>query len=298
MDYAGPLLVKAAPGRGYKTKKSYIAVFVCFATRAIHLELVKDYSSAAFLAAIKCFVARRGLPAEIHSDQGTTFQGARIELQAVVRANLSNPDLQNTFATQGIKWSFIPPSAPHQGDLWEAGVRAVKHHLKRIVGSCKLSSVEMRTLLCQIEACLNPRPLTPLRDDASEDLALTPGHFLVHTSLKAVPQSSLLDYREHLLTRWQKVQKMVQDFWTRWQRENLLTLQQRNEWQEKTPNLQVDDVVLLTDPNHAPCDWALARVVEVIPSKDGRIRQALVKTASSQLVRPITRLCKLLKEEE
>lgn len=76
LDYAGPFQVRTSKGRGHKSHKSYPALFVCSSTRAIHLELVSDYSSEAFLAAFRRFVSRRGLPSDLYSDNGTTFVGA------------------------------------------------------------------------------------------------------------------------------------------------------------------------------------------------------------------------------
>ena len=80
LDYAGPLSLRIAPGRGQKSHKGYIALFVCLASRAIHLELVSNYSTPAFLDAFTRFCSRRGLPNTIYSDNGTTFVGADKEL--------------------------------------------------------------------------------------------------------------------------------------------------------------------------------------------------------------------------
>lgn len=80
VDYASPILVRSVPGRGHKSLKSYIALFICITTKAIHLELVTDYTSHAFLAAYTRFVSHRGVPSDLYSDNGTTFQGAHREL--------------------------------------------------------------------------------------------------------------------------------------------------------------------------------------------------------------------------
>lgn len=108
-------------------------------TRAIHLELVSDYTSAAFLAAYRCFTARRGLPSDIYSDNGTTFQGADKELQTAYRAVLNDRDVTTTLADDKLNWHFIPPEAPRFGGLWEAGVECTKPHLRRVLGAKTLT---------------------------------------------------------------------------------------------------------------------------------------------------------------
>ena len=125
LDYAGAFNVGFAPGRGKKSHKTYVALFICCCTRAVHLELVSDYSSAAILAAIQRFSSRQGRPAHLYSDNGTTFHGADKELRrGIVRLRL-NTDLYTEFVIQGTTWYFVPPSATHFEGLWEAGVLIV-----------------------------------------------------------------------------------------------------------------------------------------------------------------------------
>ncbi|XP_039303440.1 uncharacterized protein LOC120357338 [Solenopsis invicta] len=201
LDYAGPVLIRSRSGRGVASAKAYIALFVCMATRAVHLELVEGYSTPAFLGAYSRFVARRGLPESIYSDNGTTFVGADRELAAAFRATLRDPDLQNRTAADSVSWHFIPPSAPHFGGLWEAGVRSTKHHIRRVVGAHTLTFEEFSTLLCNIEACLNSRPLASLSDSLDDYTFLTPGHFLIGSALNSIPEPSLLQVKENRLTR-------------------------------------------------------------------------------------------------
>lgn len=133
VDYAGPFIIRDSPGRGKKTRKGYISVFVCLVTRAIYLETVSDYSSAAFLAAFKRFSLLYGIPALMMSDNGTNFQGAERELREAFDEIKSNKDLKSYFATKELEWRFIPPGAPYFARIWETGVKSVKHHLKRVI---------------------------------------------------------------------------------------------------------------------------------------------------------------------
>jgi len=80
----------------------------------------------------------------------------------------SDSTLQTSLANNGVRWHFIPPTAPHFGGLREAGVKNFKFHLRRVIGARTLSKAEFTTLLCQIEACLNSPPITALNDDPSD----------------------------------------------------------------------------------------------------------------------------------
>ncbi|XP_029165684.1 uncharacterized protein LOC114936606 [Nylanderia fulva] len=179
VDYAGPFFITPFVGRGQRTRKGYVALFVCLATKAIHVELVKNCSSAGFLAAFRRFTSRRGLPCKLYSDNGTNFHSAKKKLNSDIEALMKDLSLRDVLANNKIEWHFIPSAAPHFGGLWEAGVKSLKSHLKRIAGSRTLSQAEFATLLCQIEACLNSRPIAALSDDPSDLSALTPGHFLI-----------------------------------------------------------------------------------------------------------------------
>lgn len=147
VDFAGPFDVLPTRLRGQKTYKNYVVLFVCLATRAIHLELVNDYSTNGFLAAFKRFASRRGLPTIMYSDNSTNFRGAERELVRVFQNLSRDENLKALFASDGIRWRFIPPSAPHFGGLWEAGVKSMKHHLRRVMGIHTLSVEEFTTLL-------------------------------------------------------------------------------------------------------------------------------------------------------
>jgi len=190
-DYAGPVLTRTSSGRGIASRKGYIALFICLATRAIHLELVSDYSTPAFLNAFSRFCARRGLPSNMYSDNGTTFAGADTQLTKAYQAALRDLKFSN---------QIIPPHASHFGGIWESGVRSVKHHLRRVLGSHTLTFEEFTTLLCRIEACLNSRPIAPLKDTLDNYEPLTPGHFLIGSALTLNPEFSLLSINENRLS--------------------------------------------------------------------------------------------------
>ncbi|XP_034195324.2 uncharacterized protein LOC117611487 [Osmia lignaria lignaria] len=293
VEYAGPFFALAHRGRGQKAHKVYIALFIFLSTRAIHLELVRDYSTAAFLTAFNRFTARRGLPTKLYSDNGTTFQGANKELKAAFKLVTADSHLRALFAADHITWHFIPPSSPHFGGIWEAGVKSVKTHLRRMLCDRTPSCEEFNTLLCQIEACLNSRPLAPLKDDLESCEALTPGHFLVGGVLKVPPAPSVIDITENRLSRWQWVQQLTEKFWKVWAHEYLQSLQARSKWCSRVTNLKIGDLVLLKSSTLPPGKWDLGRVTKCHPGKDGLVRVVSIKTARSECTRPVVNLCKL-----
>lgn len=191
------------------------------------------------------------------------------------------------------QWKFIPPHSPHWGGVWEAAVKSTKHHLRRLIAEQNFTFEEVTTILCQIEAILNSRPLQPLSADPSDLACLTPGHFLIGTSMSAYPEKDIATIPDNRLRRWERCTKIQQLFWSKWTKEYLNQLQNRPKWMTPVKNIAINDVVLLKEDNTKPLVWPLARVVEVFPSKDGHIRLVKVKTKDSILVRNITKLCPL-----
>ncbi|GFX06248.1 integrase catalytic domain-containing protein [Trichonephila clavipes] len=232
IDYCGPFQLKTFSGKCRQIRKVYVHVFICFTVRAIPLQLVSDLTTEAFLAALKRFVARRGRPIEIHSDNGRKFFGANNELRKILKALFKGKmeEIMDFLSEEQIKWSFNPPSALHFGGLWETGVKSLKYHLKRVIGNSILSHEEFLTLLVQIEVVLNSRPICPLSNDPNDVEFLMPAHFLVGSSLVAVPDPDYTEIPMNRLSRWQLVQRMNQHFWCKWSSEYLNRLQQRPKW--------------------------------------------------------------------
>ncbi|XP_055714302.1 uncharacterized protein LOC129808548 [Phlebotomus papatasi] len=215
IDYCGPVYIKT-PVRSRVVLKMYIALFTCLATRAIHLELVTDLTTQAFIAAMKRFMARRGKPNEILCDNATTFVGPDREIRQVSEL-MSSEEHQtrviDSASREGITFKFIPPRSPHFGGAWESLIKRVKFHLCRAAGDSHLTQEEMLTLLAQIEACVNSRPLTTISSDPADLEALTPGHFLIGRALTSLPEPNLTNVSEGRLKHWKSVQQRVQFFW-------------------------------------------------------------------------------------
>ncbi|XP_050076085.1 uncharacterized protein LOC126563480 [Anopheles maculipalpis] len=300
VDYAGPFSIKSSTSRKPQITKAYVCLFVCLQTRAIHLELVSDLTTDAFLASLRRFTSRRGYPKSIRSDNATNFVGAKTELHELwlmFKKECTTKKIINYCADNGIDWSFIPPRSPHFGGIWEAGVKQVKHHMKRIVGDRKLSYEELYTTLTQIEGVLNSRPLVPSSDDPSDYTAITPAHFLIGREMQAVPEPDYSILKENRLSRWQLVQSMLQHFWRRWTAEYLPELQNRSKWL-KRKEIKVGSLVLLADQNTPPLHWPLARIVAAHPGDDGVTRVVTVRTANgAEFKRAVTEVCLLPLDE-
>ncbi|GFW88341.1 integrase catalytic domain-containing protein [Trichonephila clavipes] len=294
IDYAGTVLIKCNKGRGTKSTKGYIALFVCLATKAVHIEAVGDLTTDSFIAALHRFTARRGAPRHIYSDNGTNFVGARRKLDEIRKLWLSlrtNEAIPYYLSKSSIDWHFIPPSSPHFGGIWESGIRSVKFHLKRVLGETILTFEELTIVFTQIEGLLNSRPLSYVNDSDIECIsALTPSHFLTGDVLLSVPEE--LPSTSSHRNRWELLQNIKRGFWKQWSADYLSSLEPRKKWQDTQPNLKEDDIVLIKEEG-PPGTWPMARVLQVHPGNDGLVRGATVKSQDSVLKRPVHKLHKL-----
>ncbi|GFX92565.1 integrase catalytic domain-containing protein [Trichonephila clavipes] len=263
-------------------------------SKAVHLEIVSDLTTDAFLATLKRFVARREKCATISSDNAKNFVGANRELKRLHNL-LKFPEekLSSYLSSEGISWNFMPPRAPNFGGLWEAGVKSFKFYLKRAVGNLKMTLEEFLTIITQIEGILNSRPITPLSEDIDDLEVLTPGHFLIGRPITSISEPNLLDKTENTLSRWQKLTKIVQHIWTKWSRDYLNNLQQRNKWQFHKDNVKLNTMVLIKDDNLPVNKWSLGRITKLAPGTDGKVRVVEIKTNKGNIKRSIGKVCVL-----
>ncbi|XP_062537830.1 uncharacterized protein LOC134206152 [Armigeres subalbatus] len=213
VDYFGPVYVRLTPRRA--AVKAYVAIFICMCTKAVHLELVTDLSTERFIQALRRFIGRRGRVTDIYSDNGTNFVGARNQIKqlfVLLKSREHHETVARECTKDEIQWHFNPPSAPHFGGLWEAAVRSAKFHLLRVLGEQVLTFEDMNTLLVQVEACLNSRPLTAMSDDPNDLEPLTPGHFLIGASLHQLPDRDFSSVPINRLSQIQVAQKICRSY--------------------------------------------------------------------------------------
>ncbi|XP_055307194.1 uncharacterized protein LOC129571417, partial [Sitodiplosis mosellana] len=192
--HTGAIPYKTAKGRAGKISKAYISIFVCMATKALHIELVSDLTADAFIAAVRRLVARRGMIKSFNSDNGTNFVKANKDLSDLFEIEKEEfKTICDELSKQGISWHFSPAGAPHFNGLAEAGVKVAKTHLIKTIGKTALTFEELSTLLYQVEACANSRPLCALSTDPDDIDCLTPGHFLIGAPLLAPPDESYIE---------------------------------------------------------------------------------------------------------
>lgn len=305
IDLAGPINIKITDKLNLNTRskasipeiKGYIVVFVCMVTRAIHLEPVMDLSAEAFLQAYRRFTARRGFPRKVFSDNGTNLVATeRILRQAV--ENWKQSSVQQFVRWNGTEWHFITPAAPHEGGLWEAAVKSMKHHLRRVVGTQKYSYEGISTLVACIEACLNSRPICALSDDPADLEALTPAHFLIGGPIK-LPIAEESDIPPATAKRLLKaIQAQTQAFWESWSEDCLHAMMNRPKWREAQNNLKPGQLVLIKNENLPPTFWAMGRILEVVKAKDGKVRSVKLKLKDSILYRSVRKLCVLPTDDD
>ncbi|XP_055621992.1 uncharacterized protein LOC129765605 [Toxorhynchites rutilus septentrionalis] len=287
LDYCGPFLIRL----GRSNTKRWIALFTCMTVRAIHLEITGSLSTESCKFAIRRFIARRGSPQEIYSDQGTNFRGASNELIKEIRG--INEKLADTFTNTATQWHFNPPASPHMGGAWERMVKTVKIALTSLSLPKKPDDEIFSTVVTEVEAMVNSRPLTYIPIDPCNGESLTPNHFLLLSSSGVVqPTKPPTDERIALKNNWNLVQVLLDQFWRRWTKEYLPTIANRSKWLEEVKALLVGDLVLIVD-EATRNSWTRGRVIRVYPGKDGRIRRADIQTKSGILQRPVTKLAVL-----
>nr|CAH7729738.1 unnamed protein product [Callosobruchus chinensis] len=193
-------------------------------------------------------------------------------------------------ANMSITWHFIPTNSPHFGGIWEAGVKSLKHHLKRVMGCHSLFFFDFQTLLIRIEAVLNSRPLSPMSASPDDLTPLTPSHFLIGKQAVSLPEPSVSSIPENCLSNYQLLLRLYEHFWLRWSREYISELQLRQRWKQNHGQLEKGQLVLVKDDNLPPTRWRLGRVEKLILGKDGVARVASLRTSDGIICRALARL--------
>ncbi|KAI5714707.1 hypothetical protein M8J77_004136 [Diaphorina citri] len=296
-DFLGPFNISLSRHRGVSTTKAYVCLFICLATKAIHLELASDLSTPTFLNALKRFLSRRSACKYLLSDCGTNFVGAKNalnELYLLLQSREYRDSLTEVLLSSKITWTFNCPAAPHHGGIWEGNVRPVKTHLVKVIGSQVLTFEEFSTVLAQVEALMNSRPLCPLSSDPSDPSVLTPAHFLHAEPISVLPARDVSQTPLNHLNRYELLNNLVQNYWKRWSAEYLHNLQTREKWNLPGGKPLVPGMlVVLKRDNCPPLHWPLGVIDKVYPGSDSVTRVVDVRTKSGVFRRPATKVCPL-----
>ncbi|CAG2227654.1 unnamed protein product [Mytilus edulis] len=288
VDYFGPLNVKL----GRSVVKRYGCLFTCLTTRAVHIEIAHSLNTDSFISAFQRFTSRRGIP-----ERSTVIME---QISLAVKSNFkknieqwNKATISNYMLHKDIIWTFNPPYASHRGGAWERMIRSTRNIFKALINQQLLSDEQLLTFMAETERIMNDRPITAISDDCRDLPVLTPNMLLLMKSNTSTPQG-VFDKKDIYAKRWWKqIQHLANEFWKRWLREYLPTLQQRRKWQREERDVEIDDIVLVADERIQRGQWPLGRIVEVTRSRDGHIRSCVVKTSQSHILRPINKLCLL-----
>ena len=277
-----------------KDKKVYCALFTCFHSRAVHLELLKDQGTDDFLHAFRSFVGRRGTPNTMYSDNAKNFKAAAKEIRSLFKSiNWERVKIEGQ--KQNIEWIFNTEKAPWGNAICERLVRTVKTPMRIIVGTAKLTERQLSVILTEIEGIVNNRPLATVTDHPDDLVPITPAELIIGRRMETLPDPNLRNKTnetniQHL---WRKRQHVLNGFWKRWRHDYLLAQNIRKKWHTPTHNDLLNKVVLIQEDNLCRNEWKMGRIIETVKSKDGLIRTVVVKTSTSTLKRPIQRIALL-----
>ena len=301
-DVFGPWVVQTRKTRGGAANaKRWGLVFTCLSSRAIHIEVLEAMDASAFICALRRFFALRGHAKLLRCDRGTNFIGAKTELGEAV-SELNDKKVEKFVTEYGCKWEFNPPHASHFGGVWERQINTIRRVLDAMfaeLGKPQLTHELLITLMAEVVAIVNARPISALPSDPDDPQPLSPAMLLtMKTRPAGPPPGQFLRPDIYARRRWRRVQFLAEQFWTRWRREYLQSLQPRRKWTETQRDLRVGDVVLMRDEAQHRNDWPLGRISEAIRSEDDRVRKVKVEVARDgerkTYLRPIKELVLLL----
>ena len=274
LDYFGPFEVKGEIQKRVRGK-CYGVLFACDSSRAVHVDIVQNYTTDAFLQALRRFASIRGWPKRIHSDNGTQLVGASNELTKVV-SGLDWKSLESYGHKFKTIWSFCPADAPWQNGSTEALVKSVKRALKLVIGEQVLTYAEFQTVVYEAAQLVNQRPIGKLPLSPDDGTYLCPNDLILGRSTNYVPQGPF-EENANMKRRLNFIEEIVGNFWRRWSREVFPNLVVEPKWHVERRNMQVGDVVMIQDSNSIRGEWKIGVVVNVLESKDKRVRNVEVK---------------------
>ena len=289
VDYTGAIPIKD----GEQIKKGYIVLFTCTNSRAIHLEVVYDLSAESFLNAFIKFSSRRSFPEVMYSDNATNFVAAADFLKYISQTNL----LTNFMLNNRIEWKFITPRAPWHGGMYERMIGITKNAFKKVIGKALITKIHLETIVPQIEARINDRPITYITDDIKDFDPLTPSQLLLGYKLREFPniieEQQIADpsyhTREYITKSFQLKLRNLSQIWARWKQEYLTSLRERYNTKYCPSFVELGSIVLISDQNPRT-SWKLGKITKLFPSSDHHIRSVELKTENGFLVRPISKL--------
>ena len=280
LDLFGPFEIKGEVNKRTRSK-GYGIIFTCMLSRAVHLDIATDYGTDAFLQVLRRFIAMRGSPNLIWSDQGSQLTAADKEMKDAV-AKLNENEIQEFGSIHEIDWKFSAPDAPWQNGCAEALIKSVKKSLKIAIGEQILTFSEMQTVLFEVASLINERPIGRHPTSADEGTYLSPNDLLLGRSSKKIPGGPF-NMTTSKYTRHRLVQKINEAFWKRWTEDYFPSLIVQQKWHARHRNMKVGDIVMIQESGKIMGKWKLGRLVKAEPSlRDGLVRKVDVQYKSPE----------------
>ncbi len=293
LDVFGPFTGVTRKTRGHSIEnKRWVVIFSCLSARAVHLEVIESLSASSFICALRRFLAVRGPVKHFRSDRGTNFVGAVKELQI----DSSDSELKVFLQNQSCTWTFNAPHSSHMGGVWERMIGIARRILEALLMKTptRLTHEVLTTLMAEVMAIINSRPLTPISTDVSMPQVLSPAMLLTQKASVAPAPPGNFELGHLHRSQWCQVQMLADSFWKRWKQEYLSTLQSRRKWTEESENIQEGDIVLLKDREAKRSEWPIGLVTKAVASSDGKTRKIMVKTAKQGVIREYLRaICEI-----
>ena len=301
-DVFGPWLIQTRKTRGGTTgSKRWGLVFTRLSSRAVHIEVLESMDTSSFICALRRFFALRGPASLLRCDRGTNFIGGKSELDEAMK-EMDQRRLERYVKEQGCEWRFNPPYASHFGGTWERQIGTIRRVLDAMfleLGGSQLTHELLVTLMAGVTAIVNARPITTVLSDTEEPEPLSPSMLLtMKTRPLGPPPGEFLPVDLYSRRRWRRVQYLADQFWLRWRREYMQTLQSRSKWNSSKRNLNAGDIVLVKEDGAHRNNWPLGLISEAIKSEDGAVRKAQVllwrEGKKKTFLRPIKELVLLV----
>ena len=272
VDLFGPFLVRGEVQKR-TSGKAYGVIFTDLYSRAVHIEAVFGYDTHSFILALVRFASIRGWPEKLYSDPGTQLVGAEKELGEMWKM-IRSESVYKRSTENGTQWTFGPADSPwHQGAV-ESLVKSAKRCFKLAINSQRVSPAEFATLCAETANILNERPIGVLPSTDSEINVLTPNCLLLGRTQAANPGG--WSTCSSSKSRLDLIVTISETFWKHWSELYAPTLMRQIKWYKPQRDLRPGDVVAIADQNHLRGKYHIAKVSEVFPSKDGKVRRVSV----------------------